>query len=48
MAKGRFMTKRRTFARSHKLAAVKKATEQRLSYTDVASDLGIRDTLIHN
>jgi len=42
------MKKRRTFARDYKLAAVKKVIEQGLSYTEVARDLGIRDTLIHN
>ena len=40
--------KRRTFARDYKLAAVKKVIEQGLSYAEVARDLGIRDTLIHN
>ncbi len=39
---------RRTFARDYKLAAVKKVIEQGLSFTEVARDLGIRDTLIHN
>ncbi len=39
---------RRTFAREYKLAAVKKVIEQGLSYCEVARDLGIRDTLIHN
>lgn len=39
---------RRTFARDYKLAAVKKVIEQGLSYSEVARDLGIRDTLIHN
>ncbi|MDB4778142.1 transposase, partial [bacterium] len=39
---------RRTFARTYKLAAVKKVLEQGLSYAEVARDLGIRDTLIHN
>ena len=42
------MTKRRTFARDYKLAAVKKVLEQGLSYVEVARDLGIHDTLIHN
>jgi transposase-like protein len=42
------MKKRRTFARDYKLAAVKKVLEQGLSYAEVARDLGIRDTLIHN
>ena len=40
--------KRRTFARDYKLAAVKKVIEQGLSYSQVARDLGIRYTLIHN
>ena len=40
--------KRRTIARDYKLAAVKKVIEQGLSYSQVARDLGIRDTLIHN
>jgi transposase len=39
---------RRTFTRDYKLAAVKKVIEQGLSYAEVARDLGIRDTLIHN
>ena len=39
---------RRTFSREYKLAAVKKVIEQGLSYCEVARDLGIRDTLIHN
>ena len=34
--------------REYKLAAVKKVIEQGLSYAEVARDLGIRDTLIHN
>ena len=49
MTEGRFMKRtRRTFARDYKLAAVKKVIEQGLSYSAVARDLGIRDTLIHN
>ena len=40
--------KRRTFSREFKLAAVNKVIVQGLSYTEVARDLGIRDTLIHN
>ena len=40
--------KGRTFARDYKLAAAKKVIEQVLSYSQVARDLGIRDTLIHN
>ena len=39
---------RRTFSREYKLAAVKKVIEFDLSYCQVARDLGIRDTLIHN
>ena len=39
---------RRIFSREYKLAAVKKVIEQGLSYCEVARDLGIRDTLIHN
>ena len=42
------MQKRRTFSREYKLAAVKKVIEQGQSYAEVARDLGIRDTLIHN
>lgn len=40
--------KRRKFSREYKLAAVKKVIEHGLSYCEVARDLGIRDTLIHN
>ena len=39
---------RRTDSRDYKLAAVKKVIEQGLSYAEVARDLGIGDTLIHN
>ena len=39
---------RRTYSRDYKLAAVKKVIEQGLSYAEVARDLGIGDTLIHN
>lgn len=39
---------RRSFTRDFKLAAVKKVLEQGLSYRQVARDLGIRDTYIHN
>jgi len=39
---------RRTFSREYKLAAVKKVIQQGLTYCEVARDLGIRDTLIHN
>lgn len=39
---------RRMFSREYKLAAVKKVIEQGLSFSEVARDLGIRDTLIHN
>ncbi len=35
-------------SRDYKLAAVKKVLEQGLSFAEVARDLGIRDTLIHN
>jgi transposase-like protein len=40
--------KRRTFTREFKLAAVNKVVVQGLSCTEVARDLGIRDTMIHN
>lgn len=39
---------RRTFTRDFKLAAVKKVLEQGLSYRQVARDLGVRDTYLHN
>ena len=42
------MDNRRTFSREFKLAAVKKVIEQGLSYREVARELGIRDTYIHN
>lgn len=42
------MSKRRTYSREYKLAAVKKVVEQGMSYCEVARDLGIRDTLIHS
>jgi transposase len=42
------MKKRRVFSRDFKLAAVKKVVEKGLGVTEVARDLGIRDTLIHN
>jgi len=42
------MQKRRSFTREFKLAAVKKVLEKGLSFTEVAQELGIRDTLIHN
>jgi transposase len=42
------MKKRRVFSREYKLAAVKKVMEKGLTVTEVARDLGIRDTLIHN
>jgi transposase len=42
------MRERRTFSREFKLAAVKKVLEQGLSCREVARDLGLRDTLIHN
>jgi hypothetical protein len=37
------MSKRRTFSREFKLAAVKKVVEKGLSCAEVARDLGIRD-----
>ena len=40
--------KRRTFSREYKLAAVKKVVEQGLSYSEVARDLGIRDSMLPN
>ena len=42
------MDARRVFSREFKLAAVKKITEQGLSYAVVARDLGVRDNLIRN
>lgn len=42
------MTKRRTFSREYKLAAVKKVVQQGLAASQVARDLGIRDNMIHN
>ncbi len=42
------MKKRRKFSRDFKLAAVKKVLEQGLSYSEVARELGVRDTMIHN
>jgi transposase-like protein len=42
------MRKRRVFSRDYKLPAVKKLLEKGLSVAEVARDLGIRDTLIHN
>lgn len=39
---------RRTFARDYKLALLKKVIEQVWSYANVARDVGIRDTRIHN
>ena len=42
------MSKRRTFDREYKLAAVKKVVEHGLSFAQVARDLNVRDTLIHN
>jgi transposase-like protein len=42
------MRKRRSFTREFKLAAVKKVLEKGLTVTEVANELGIRDTLIHN
>ncbi len=40
------MEKRRTFSRAFKLAAVKKMTEQGLSFTAVGRDLGVGANLI--
>lgn len=40
--------KRRVFDREFKLAAVKKVVVQGLSFTQVARELGIRDTYIHS
>ncbi len=42
------MEKRRVFSREYKLAAVKKIVEHGLSYSQVARDLGIGDSLLHN
>ena len=42
------MEKRRVYSREYKLAAVKKIVEQGLSYSQVARDLGIGDSLLHN
>jgi transposase len=42
------MKQRRIFSREFKFAAVKKVIEQGLSATEVARDLGIRSTLLHN
>jgi transposase len=42
------MQKRRSFSRESKLAAVRKVMEKGLTITEVAKELGIRDTLIHN
>jgi transposase len=42
------MKKRRIFSRDYKLAAIKKVLDKGLSVTEVARDLRIRDTLIHN
>lgn len=42
------MDTRRTFTKEFKLAAVKKVIEQGLSYSEVARQLDIRDTYIHN
>lgn len=41
------MDTRRQFTREFKLAAVKKVIEQGLSFRQVARDLNIRDTYIH-
>ena len=42
------MDQRRTFSREYKIAAVKKITEQGMSYAQVARDLEIRDSMIRN
>ena len=42
------MDQRRTFSREFKIAAVKKITEQGMSYAQVARDLQIRDSMIRN
>ena len=42
------MRKRRSFTREFKLAEVKKVLEKGLTVTELANELGIRDTLIHN
>ena len=42
------MKKRREFSREYKLAAVKKVIEQGMTYREVARELGIRDTMLHN
>jgi transposase len=38
---------RRTFSRDFKLAAVNKVVVQGMAFSEVAHDLGVRDTLIH-
>lgn len=40
------MDTRRTFTREFKLAAVKKITEQGLSYSQVAKDLDVRESMV--
>lgn len=42
------MNNRRSFSREFKLAAVNKVIQDGLSVSEVARDLGVRDTLIHN
>ena len=42
------MQKRRSFFRESKPTAVRKVMEKGLTITEVAKELGIRDTLIHN
>lgn len=42
------MEKRRIYSREYKLAAVKKIVEQGLSCSQVARDLGIGGSLLHN
>lgn len=39
---------RRRFTREFKLAAVKKVLEQGLTWREVARELGVRDTTLHN
>jgi transposase len=42
------MSKKRQFSRDFKLAAVRKVIEKGLSASEVARDLGVRDSLIRN
>ena len=41
------MSEKRTYSREFKLAAVKKVLEQGLTFSEVARDLGIKDSLLH-